>query len=305
MLACGGMLRGQPSNQQSAFEAVSIRPSPPLSHSQLSVFSGGPGSAEPGQLTIRNYSVRNLIRKAYGVAAAYEISGLDKIPLADEVPVPWIDFDNFDITAKVPLDVTQEDFRLMLRNMLADRFGLKVHFEWRAMPSYNLVVAKPGRLIKGTSGLTPASANPDHDEDLPKKPITEPALGPPFEIDKNGFPILPMDGMITGAGNGHHRQNFRTATMEELAAWLGGLPAIKRPVIDETDLKGKFEFSLYWTQEDISWTNGIQNPPPNEPIGGPSVFEALEKQLGLKLEPSRSQIHVLVIDHIDRKPTEN
>jgi uncharacterized protein (TIGR03435 family) len=305
MLSCGGMLRGQPSNQQSAFEAVSIRPSPPLSHSQLSVFSGGPGSAEPEQLTIRNYSVRNLIRKAYGVAAAYEISGLDKIPLADEVPVPWIDFDNFDITAKVPLDVTQEDFRLMLRNMLADRFGLKVHFEWRAMPSYNLVVAKPGRLIKGTSGLTPASANPDHDEDRPKKPFTQPALGPPFEIDKNGFPILPMDGMITGAGNGHHRQNFRTATMEELAAWLGGLPAIKRPVIDKTDLKGKFEFSLYWTQEDISWTNGIQNPPPNEPIGGPSVFEALEKQLGLRLEPSRSQIHVLVIEHIDRKPTEN
>lgn len=90
-----------------------------------------------------------------------------------------------------------------------------------------------------------------------------------------------------------------------MAAWLGGLPAIKRRVIDKTDLKGKFEFSVYWTQEDISWTNGIQNPPPNEPIGGPSVFEALEKQLGLKLEPSRSQIHVLVIDHIDRKPTEN
>ena len=94
--------------------------------------------------------------------------------------------------------------------------------------------------------------------------------------------------------------------MEELASWLAGLPAIKRPVADRTNLKGEFEFSLYWTQEDVGWTDGSQDhPPANEPIGGPSIFEALEKQLGLKLQPSMSRISVLVIEHIDRKPSEN
>jgi uncharacterized protein (TIGR03435 family) len=268
------------------------------------LFSGGPGGKDPERLTITHYNVQSLIVRAYDLQN-FQISGLDKIPESDGIPLPWIQVDPFDIIAKVPPGATKEEFRLMLQSMLAERFGLKVHFEKRDVPTYNLVVAKSGVMSKSSQGLILSSTVAD--DDAPRKPFTTaPGGGAPFASDKSGFPIIPKDSMMTGIfAGGRNRQLLHKETMEKLAAWLAGLQPIGRPVRDATGLKDEYDFSLYWTQEAVG---GIVGQPPqlsSEPIGGPPIFEALEKQLGLKLEPSKGPVDFLVIDHIDRTPTEN
>lgn len=300
-------MRGQSGPQ---FEAVSIRPSPPHYGpiGAPSLFSGGPGSSDPGRLTISHFSVENLIIRAYNLTRAVKFAGLDKIPLSDRVPYPWIEVENFDVVAKVPAGASPEDLGPMLQNMLAERLGLKVHFEKKEMPIYKLVVAKAGPKPQKGSVLVPSSTIPDPGESEPLKPFTLPpgGGGAPFQADQNGFPIIPKGSVVTGAGlGGRRRQLWHKETMGKLADFLSGLPTVGRVVRDATGLQDEYDFSLYWAQEEIVYTNGVRVPPPAEPIGGPSMFEALEKQLGLKLEPSRGPVDFLVIDHIDRTPSDN
>jgi uncharacterized protein (TIGR03435 family) len=297
----GGTAYGQRVDRMSAFEAVSIKPSPPASGPAL-IF-GGPGSTDPERLTIRHYSVQNLIVKAYYLTHDIQISSLDKLPASESVPFPWIEVDPFDIVAKVPPGAAKEQLGPMLQNMLAERFDLKVHFEKKEMPIYNLVVAKAGVMSKG---LVLTSTIPDPANSEPPKPFTLPAGGgAPFATDKNGFPIIPKGSIVTRAGlGGYVREIWQKETMEKLAAELSNRPATGRVVRDATGLKDEYDFSMYWTEEPISFKNGVRVLPA-EPLGGPSLFEALEKQLGLKLVQSKGPVDFLVIDHIDRTPTEN
>jgi len=298
MLLVAGVVSGQ------AFEAVSIRPSPRTTGtiSAPTLISGGPGSADPERLTISHFNVQSLIVRAYGVRN-FQISGLDKIPLTGVFEMPWIEVDPFDIVAKVPPGATKEQIPLMLQKMLAERFGLKVHFEKKDAPIYKLVVTKAGAMSKG---LVVSSTIPDPADSEPPKPFTLPPGGAPlYTKDQNGFPIIPKGSIITRAGGDHVREVWHKETMEKLAAELSDFRAIQRAVRDATGLKDEHDFTMYWTQENIVYKNGVRVPPPAEPVGGPSIFEALEKQLGLKLEPSKGPVDFLVIDHIDRTPSEN
>jgi uncharacterized protein (TIGR03435 family) len=162
MLLAAGALCGQ------AFEAVSIRTSPlntgPIG--RPSVFAGGPGSTDLERLKVSIYkvsiyNVKQLIVRAYNLTNDIQFFGLDKIPQSDKIPVPWIQVDNFDIIAKVPLGATKEQVPLMLQNILSDRFGLKVHFEKKEMPIYNLVVAKAVAKSKESPGPVLSSTVPD------------------------------------------------------------------------------------------------------------------------------------------------
>lgn len=248
---------------------------------------------------MRNWSVEPLIIRAYNLAGDFQLSGLDRIPRAREVPLPWIEVDKFDITAKIPAGASAEELRRMLQAMLAERFGLKFHFEHGEVASYDLIA------LKNLHGLR-QSVTADEVEP-PRKPFTLPPAGTPFDLDSNGFPVIPKDLAVTraSANHGRTREIWHKATMETLARELAMLTSVQRPVKDMTGLKGEFDFTLYWTQEQIGWTDGVRDLPPAEPLGGPSIFEALEKQLGLKLVPSRTRIDVLVIDHIGRTPTPN
>ncbi len=267
--------------------------------------AGGPGSSDPERLTLHQYTVQQLILWAYDLKD-FQLSGLDKIPPAEEIPIPWIQFDTFDITAKVPPGAAKRDVGLMLQHMLAERFGLKVHFEKKETQTYNLVIAKAGTKIKNALGLTVSSEVSDPNDDKPRKPFDPSAPLPRIEKDKNGFPIIPKDTVVTGAGiEGRRRQIFHKETMESLVTWLSGVQSIGRPVMDATGLKDEYDFSLYWTQEELHWVDGVRVPPPADPIGGPSIFQALEQQVGLKLEQSKRQLDTLVVDHIDRTPNSN
>jgi uncharacterized protein (TIGR03435 family) len=163
----------------------------------------------------------------------------------------------------------------MLQALLAERFKLKVHFETRQVPVFELVVAKGGPKLK--------DAVTDTSPDLRK--------------DKDGKPLI---GMFHTADT----TVVQGQSMQPLAN-LMSMPFafIGRPVIDKTGLTGTYDFTLHWSAQPLGQVvNGVASfVPPAE--DAPSIFTALQ-ELGLKLQPASGPIEVIVIDHIEH-PTEN
>jgi uncharacterized protein (TIGR03435 family) len=185
---------------------------------------------------------------------------------------PWINADRFDVTAKAPEDSRgSEQMRPMLQALLADRFGLVLHRETKELPVYELVPAKGG--LKLTTPRDGSCATRD-----PKIPRPREAM--PF-----------CDNIRTGKG----RLEAYGVVMSRLAAALSD--ATGRTVVDRTGFTGIFDGHLEFSPEEV--TSG---PAPDS--SGPSIFTAVQEQLGLKLESAKGQVEILVIDHAE-KPSEN
>jgi uncharacterized protein (TIGR03435 family) len=265
----------------SHFEVASIRPSPPrpdLSPGMVPapVLKGGPGTSDSGQITYKDISLASLITQAYGVRP-------------DQVSGPgWPYTQRFDIIAKVPAGATTEQFKLMLQNLVAERFSLQLHHESRILPVYALTVGKNGPKLKESAKTEPP--------EIPKGTV----IGRP---DDNGFPVLPpgYSGAVAQLSNGHMRWTGQRFTISNLAQLL----TLDHPVVDQTGLTGEYDFRL-----DYAMTGRRNAPAAAPPDAGtadsaPSVFAAVEDQLGLKLEPKKLPFDVLVIDHIDKEPAAN
>jgi uncharacterized protein (TIGR03435 family) len=201
----------------------------------------------------------------------------------------WLSTVKFDITARVPAGATRNEFRLMLRNLLAERFKLAAHTEVRELPVYELVIAKNGPLLKESVEVP---ATPDTTDTT--RPVP-PAFTNP-KLDKDGYPELPpgQPGMMMFSGRARMYQP-RTpieAVCTFLAAQLG------RPVKDATGLKAKYDVAMYWA---------LERPTPNPPDtdAGPTLVQALREQLGLGLNASKSPFDVLIVDHAEKVPTQN
>jgi uncharacterized protein (TIGR03435 family) len=182
---------------------------------------------------------------------------------------PWMGTDKYDITAK-PEGAgvpSMQQLKALFRSLLADRFRLASHQERRELSVYALLVAKEG------SKLTRSQADP------------------------NGLPGLGFrrPGQL-GVVN---------ATMRDFAGTMQGA-VLDRPVVDQTGLIGKFDFTLNWTPDESQFaTMGIRVPPPtNDAAAPPGLFTAIQEQLGLRLEPAKAPADVLVIDRVE-KPSEN
>jgi bla regulator protein BlaR1 len=265
-----------------SFEVASIKPDK----------SGGPGMGimfQPGgRFTAKNISLKMLIRVAYHVQD-FQITG----------GPPWLASDRYDIEAKSPLPdgdvrtMTEEqrerDFdrrKLMLQALLADRFKLTLHKESKEAPIYALVVAKNGPKIKEATAeeLGP----PPDPKDLRDKPNPK----GPFR----GQGIRMGRGELTG----------QAAKLSFLADVLSNQPEVGRTVLDKTGLAGAYDFTLKWSPEEPQgpgFKGPGDAPPPPDP-NGPSLFTALEEQLGLKLESQKGPVEILVIDHAE-KASEN
>ena len=181
----------------------------------------------------------------------------------------WLDSDRFDIVAKAPPNTTEDALRVMLQNLLTRRFKLASHWEKKTMPVYALVAGKRGFKLAPAAGAGQPKCSPGQ-----------------------------------GAEGLNHTvcTNF---TMADLANWLSTRIApsfISRPVVDLTGLKGSYDIRLDWVPQPLV---GNAGDAADAPAGGATVFEALDKQLGLKLESRRLPMPVIVIDHIERVPTEN
>ncbi len=268
-------IHGQ-SAAQPEFEVASIKLAPPSDGRGRRIsMNGGPGSKDPGLFTCENCSVGMLISAAYGVKR-YQLTGSPD----------WLENNRFLVSAKIREGATKEQFRLMQQALLADRFGLKVHWDTKEMQMYELVVAKGGVKIK-------EAGEPPLDDAPPATFAPGPA-----KLDPDGFPILPAGrGPIMIMERGKARYKTSDSTMEELAVRLAG--QLDKPVTDATGLKGKYEFTLSWD------ARGESTSPDSDADSGPTLFAALQQQLGLKLEPKKGMVDVLVIDKVEKTPTEN
>ncbi len=212
----------------------------------------------------------DLIRAAYGPA---------KFPVNDRIlgAPDWASQEGFDIQAKVSgpdlptfQKLSFDQRRPMLQALLADRFKLKVHSETRQLPIYELVVGKDGAKLKEAG---PDDARPNGLKDTHGQPL------------KFGFIkfLHPSEAVA---------QAMPMARLADLMSqpFLG----IGRPVVDKTGLTSTYDFTLKWTPDQIP--NGAS---PNDD-SGPSIFTAIQEQLGLKLVPAKGPVEVLVIDQIEK-----
>ena len=232
-------LVAQPPDLQ--FEVASLKPSRP--GAQGNVLHPAPGHQ---RYVATNEPLKEMLIVAYRIRFD-QVSG----------GPGWMATDLWDINAEAERPSSVEEFHVMLRNLLKERFNLRMHSETKERPVYILSVDKTG--VK----MTPNETGTADDA----------------SIDEAGFlkwtsKSIPMDYL----------------------AWLLSV-YLDRPIIDRTGLTGTWDFTLSWTPD----LPTRQQPDDNL---YPGIFEALQKQLGLKLESQRAPVEVLVIDHAE-KPAEN
>jgi uncharacterized protein (TIGR03435 family) len=237
------------------------------------------GPARGGRYEVKNASMVDLIRVAYSIDADKVLGGPN-----------WLEMDRFDVIAKVPADSTPETQKLMLQSLLEDRFKLKLHKATKPLPTYALTVGKKPQLKEA-----------DGTEETGCRPQT--ASGPPSE----GGPRIMMgvaNGQMTtialGAGMTVHYM-CRNMTMAAFAAGLRGMMGANvgpNQVLDETGLKGNWNFDIKWSVQFM----GPMAAGAGERI---TTFDAIEKQLGLKLEERQIPTPVMMVDSVNEKPTDN
>ena len=252
------------------------------------IMIGGP----PGRFNVTNMPLRGIIGFAYGLQPFQLVGG-----------PAWINDERFDIVAKPPADTPPAGMfgagspgptQYMLQHLLADRFKLKVHTESRDMPVYALVLARSdGKL---GPKLQPASVDCAA---LRGRGPGGPPPAPPAPGQR------PQCGMMMGIGS------FAAGgvPLSVLATTLS--PRVGRIVVDKTGLTGSYEFNLDFTPDQMPPAGGPgATPPPGAPPlapvdpNGPSIYTALQEQLGLKLDSQRGPVDVVVIDGVDR-PTDD
>ncbi len=203
----------------------------------------------------------------------------------------WVATDRFDIQARAEGNPTKDQMRLMIQSLLAERFKLKVHFETQVVPVLAMVLAKEGK--------TGPKLRP-HSEGVPCE--ATPWTNEPLARNSDVFPPVCDTYMMTMFPNALARAGSRNTTLDALAGVLPGIGRLDRPVVDRTGLAGRFDFSIEWAPEPI------RPPPPDAAVpsglAGPDFLDALARQLGLKLEPTKAPLPILVIDHVER-PSEN
>jgi uncharacterized protein (TIGR03435 family) len=230
------------------------------------------------------------------IAFAYDLTGYQMLRLLPQLP-RWITADAFDIEARAQGNPTEDQMRLMLQSLLADRFKLVVHTEIKQGPVYALVLSKPGK--------TGPQLQPDLDDGSCSTATTQP---PPTTGSATDFPntCAGVVGMPASAP-GRVRLGARRMTIGQIASFLP-VTSLKvntgmdRPVLDHTGLTGRYDFSLEFTPQ-------LNGPVPagadfQPDPSGPTFLEALQEQLGLKLESQTGPVNVFVVDHAE-EPSPN
>ena len=253
----------------SSFEEASVSESVPR---RSMSFRAGPD----GRLQIRGHHLRWLVARAHGVDFRRVVEGPD-----------WSDGPRYDIEATLPgaRPVDESRLQAMLRNLLADRFALQVRVEERETPHYALVLANPGGELG--DGIRPSTTDCDAWR------AGREQEGPPT------VPTWPHCALHFSLGSSRLMKfNLGARTMGELATALQADAG--RLVQDETGLTGRFDIGLEFTADFSTHRFSPDSPPLPAPVEGLSVFEALERQLGLRLESRRGPVRMIVVEHAER-----
>ena len=247
------------------FEVAEVRPSKPDTHQNFSI--------KNGRIDAFAVTLKDLIGFAYNLDD-YMLPNAEK----------WMDSDKFDLIAKTEPDVTEGALESMLRALLAERFHLKSHFEEQSVDVWALTAPKGKTKLKETAGQEHA-----------------------------GCTRTPKDGAFL--------YSCRNTTLAQLADKLPEVAGAagyfnNRPMVDMTGLEAAYDFDITWSPPVRVYGTGGRGGAPaggpsasgvaaSAPTGGITIFEAIEKQLGLKLATEKHPMQVVVIDHADRTPTEN
>ncbi len=234
----------------------------------------------PGRLTA-NAPVRMLLQNAYSVQA-YQIVG----------GPAWLDSERYAIEAKAAGSVDRAQIFLMLQSLLEERFQLKVHRETREMPVFALVASKRGIKLSAPNEGSCVDPDPTATPAWAGGRMPPPGTSPPMKprCGTIGFGLQPAGAQMRGG----------KIAMPEFVRSLA--MAMGRPVIDRTGRTGLFDVQLDFTPDE---STPLMPPPPPGASGssdtaGPTIFNALEEQLGLRLESSKAPVDVIVIDHVER-----
>jgi uncharacterized protein (TIGR03435 family) len=263
------------------FDVAVIKPSNPNT-------TGITGNVNAGVVDLKGATLKFMI------AFAWDLNPNDNEVLAGAPK--WLDENRFDIMAKVTSDpqggkprISQEELQLMLRALLIERFKIQSHTEDRPITAYTLLAGTPKMKVADPASRTHCKEGP----------------GPDGKDPRVASPVL--NRLQTC-------QNMTTAQIsEELQHIASGY--IYGPVMDATGIKGSFDFTLSFSSADLTKASaagsgsaaasGAAASGASDPNGALSLFDAVSKQLGLKLEKQRRPVPVLVLDHVEEKPTEN
>jgi uncharacterized protein (TIGR03435 family) len=263
-------LQGQQKPAELQFEVASVRPVPPHDVGARGIgLNGGPGTKNPGRFTTTNSSLSDLLMEAYNVRR-YQIIG-----------PAWMATERFDVNAKVPAGATKEQFRLMLQNLLEERFQVVTHRETKESQVFELLQAKGGHKLK------------EYVEDPAAAATRVRAGGMAMRIGAGGNTKLEATGMPVG----------------EIVRMLSNY--LRMPVVDATGLTGKYNVDLQFSAEGLAGGpagDRAMQATPGVGAGGdwaPTLFSAVQEQLGLKLERKKGTVEVIVVDRAVKTPTAN
>jgi uncharacterized protein (TIGR03435 family) len=246
-----------------SFEVASVKPN----HDPGVVFSF---RLQPAGFKADGAPLDRLIRFAYEVKSDQQILNMPK----------WASSEHFDIDAKMSdadaaalkkltPDQSFRQYRLMMQSLLADRFRMKVSTERQQLPVYALVVAKRGVKLSRAAELPEGHRLPQL--------------------------VFHASGDLKAS----------SVTMQDFAVWLSGKPDTgDRVVIDTTGLKGSYDFGLLWEPVEYGARSAVAAGQPSSSTlnegGKPPLFTAIQEQLGLKLEPRKAPVEVLVINQVEQ-----
>ena len=256
-------LCGQSDRTAKSFEVASVkRLSQPGSSTST---GGGPGTSDPGRWWRSNVTLLSLLVQAFR-SQSHAIVAPD-----------WLSSTRYEIEAKVPAGANRDDVPLMIQILLIERFGLKFHREQKEMPAYALVTARNGPKLK-PSTATPAPV--PHRDGYPD--LAEGVAPGAIHIDSAG----PVRRLAAGA-----------MSMAQFADYLAGQSDL--PVVDLTELGGKYDIVLYYSRPAPISTN---LPAADD---GLDLRSALRDQLGLELQTRKTRTNLLVVDDVEQTPLPN
>jgi uncharacterized protein (TIGR03435 family) len=272
------------------FDVASIHRSEPGSFLRPNIVLNAEDTpVPPGGLFVADFPLQIFIEFAWKIMPTHE----QEDAMLAHLP-RWVATDHFVIRAQFTGNPTKDKVRLMMQSLLADRFKLAVHFEDRNVPVFALVLDMQGML---GPRIRPHAEGPPCGKALAlPADRTSPSVPPGgFLAHCGGVQAIEAPGRTVLLG-------ARNITLENLAGYLPDFEDLGRPIVDQTGLSGAWDFSLNWLPD-----RGGSSPagPAQFPDAeGPSIFEALKEQLGLKLKPGRASVQILVIDHVE-EPSPN